>query len=92
MATGMLSRSVFVICMYYVLILRVNNIDIRCRESSRDDLTSIMDFGGVFDYEDRFRVDRRKLEMLIMGQSKADRHFLTFRYELLTFLKVASTR
>ena len=37
------------------------------RESSRDDLTS-MELEHVFDFEERFRVDRRKLELLIMGQ------------------------
>eukprot|EP00095_Tigriopus_kingsejongensis_P007175 maker-scaffold134_size322110-snap-gene-1.12 protein:Tk07175 transcript:maker-scaffold134_size322110-snap-gene-1.12-mRNA-1 annotation:"phosphatidylinositol transfer protein beta isoform" len=36
------------------------------RESSRDDLTSLMD-GRIFDYEERFRVDRRKLELLMLG-------------------------
>lgn len=41
------------------------------RESSRDDLTSMGgDFAGgqMFECEDRFRVDRRKLELMIMGQ------------------------
>ena len=37
------------------------------RESSRDDLTS-MELDQVFDYEERFRVDRRKLELLILGR------------------------
>ena len=37
------------------------------RESSRDDLTS-MELEQVFDYEERFRVDRRKLELLILGR------------------------
>lgn len=37
------------------------------RESSRDDLTS-MELDQVFDYEERFRVDRRKLELLMMGR------------------------
>ncbi len=37
------------------------------RGSSRDDLTSMGDScGQVFEYEDRFRVDRKKLEMLMM--------------------------
>ncbi len=35
------------------------------RESSRDDLTSVGE--QIFDFEDRFRVDRRKLELMIMG-------------------------
>ena len=35
------------------------------RESSRDDLTSIGE--QQFEYEDRFRVDRRKLELMMMG-------------------------
>ncbi len=39
------------------------------RESSRDDLTSMGD-GQVFEYEDRFRVDRRKLELLMMGKGR----------------------
>ena len=38
------------------------------RESSRDDLTSMELEQQVFDYEERFRVDRRKLELLIMGR------------------------
>jgi len=37
------------------------------RQSSLDDLTS-METDQVFDYEDRFRVDRRKLENLILGR------------------------
>ena len=37
------------------------------RQSSLDDLTS-MENDQVFDYEDRFRVDRRKLENLILGR------------------------
>ena len=37
------------------------------RESSRDDLTSV-EFEQVFDFEERFRVDRRKLELLIVGR------------------------
>merc|ERR1719203_2506702 len=35
------------------------------RESSRDDLASIGE--QQFEYEDRFRVDRRKLELMMMG-------------------------
>ena len=38
------------------------------RDSSRDDLTSMGDCGQMFDYEDRFRVDRRKLELLMLGR------------------------
>ena len=40
------------------------------RESSRDDLTSMSDSvsGQIFDYEERFRVDRRKLELLMIGR------------------------
>ena len=40
------------------------------RESSRDDLTSMGDSmsGQIFDYEERFRVDRRKLELLMIGR------------------------
>ena len=37
------------------------------RQSSLDDLTS-METDQVFDHEDRFRVDRRKLENLILGR------------------------
>ena len=37
------------------------------RESSRDDLTSV-ELEQVFDFEERFRVDRRKLELLIVGR------------------------
>ena len=37
------------------------------RESSRDDLTSV-ELEQVFDFEERFRVDRRKLELLILGR------------------------
>lgn len=37
------------------------------RESSRDDLTSV-ELEQVFEYEERFRVDRRKLELLILGR------------------------
>ena len=36
------------------------------RESSRDDLTSIE--GHTFEHEERFRVDRRKLEMMMVGR------------------------
>lgn len=36
------------------------------RESSRDDLTSME--GQMFEYEERFRVDRRKLELLMIGR------------------------
>ena len=35
------------------------------RESSRDDLNSICE--QQFEYEDRFRVDRRKLELMMVG-------------------------
>lgn len=38
------------------------------RESSRDDLTSVGLGDQIFDYEDRFRVDRRKLELLMIGR------------------------
>ena len=40
------------------------------RDSSRDDLTSMADCcgGQIFEFEDRFRVDRRKLELLMMGK------------------------
>lgn len=37
------------------------------RGSSRDDLTSLMD-GRIFEHEERFRVDRRKLELLMLGE------------------------
>ena len=37
------------------------------RESSRDDLTSV-ELEQVFEFEERFRVDRRKLELLILGR------------------------
>lgn len=40
------------------------------RESSRDDLTSMGD--GIpfsFEFEDWFKVDRRKLELLMQGKS-----------------------
>ncbi|XP_059097133.1 protein bicaudal C homolog 1-like isoform X2 [Tigriopus californicus] len=37
------------------------------RGSSRDDLTSLMD-GRIFEHEERFRVDRRKLELLMLGR------------------------
>jgi len=36
------------------------------RDSSRDDLTSVDD--RVFDFDDKFKVDRRKLEYLITGR------------------------
>ena len=36
------------------------------RESSRDDLTSVE--GHTFEHEERFRVDRRKLEMMMIGR------------------------
>ena len=36
-------------------------------ESSRDDLTSV-ELEQVFEFEERFRVDRRKLELLILGR------------------------
>ena len=36
------------------------------RESSRDDLTSVE--GHTFEHEERFRVDRRKLEMMMVGR------------------------
>lgn len=35
------------------------------RESSRDDLNSLGD--QHFEYEERFRVDRRKLELMMLG-------------------------
>lgn len=35
------------------------------RESSRDDLASME--GHIFEYEERFRVDRRKLELMMIG-------------------------
>jgi len=38
------------------------------RESSRDDLTSIEGLGQIFEFEDRFRVDRRKLELMMIGR------------------------
>ena len=37
------------------------------RESSRDDLTSV-EGGQIFEYEERFRVDRRKLELMMIGR------------------------
>ena len=36
------------------------------RESSRDDLTSME--GQIFEFEERFRVDRRKLELMMIGR------------------------
>ncbi len=39
------------------------------RESSRDDLASMMGDGQIFEYEERFRVDRRKLELLMQGKA-----------------------
>ena len=38
------------------------------RESSRDDLTSMEGLGQMFEFEDRFRVDRRKLELMMIGR------------------------
>jgi hypothetical protein len=35
------------------------------RESSRDDINSICE--QQFEYEERFRVDRRKLELMMIG-------------------------
>ena len=43
------------------------------RESSRDDLTSMGE--QIFDYEDRFRVDRRKLELMIIGEKVIESRF-----------------
>ena len=37
------------------------------RASSKDDLTSV-ELEQVFEFEERFRVDRRKLELLIVGR------------------------
>lgn len=37
------------------------------RESSRDDINSVCD--QQFEYEERFRVDRQKLEMMMMGSA-----------------------
>jgi hypothetical protein len=48
-------------------------IDFDCpifRDSSHDDLTSMCE--QIFDYEDRFRVDRRKLELMILGERVPD--------------------
>ena len=39
------------------------------RASSKDDLTSVE--GHVFEYEERFRVDRRKLELMMIGRFDA---------------------
>ena len=39
------------------------------RESSRDDINSICE--QQFEYEERFRVDRRKLELMMIGAGGA---------------------
>ena len=39
------------------------------RESSRDDINSICE--QQFEYEERFRVDRRKLELMMIGSGGA---------------------
>ena len=39
------------------------------RESSRDDINSICE--QQFEYEERFRVDRRKLELMMIGPGGA---------------------
>lgn len=56
------------------------------RQSSLDDLTS-MELEQVFDYEERFRVDRRKLESLILGRFEpiketASDYFLRVKHDI----------
>jgi hypothetical protein len=54
------------------------------RDSSRDDLTSV-EFDQVFDYEERFRVDRRKLELLMMGRFDPIKDMATDYFQRVSF-------
>ena len=54
------------------------------RESSRDDINSISD--QQFDFEERFKVDRRKLELMMIGSGGKDKICFLFYYIEFLFL------
>jgi hypothetical protein len=56
------------------------------RESSRDDINSICE--QQFEYEERFRVDRRKLELMMIGAGGAGQFKFVIFFSFVSFTNV----